>query len=96
MNWLTTSTGASDVGGRLLVAQDPQPPDLPGHPGDLGGAVVVGDAEQHQQARPVDRADDLPVNSDGCRENSLDYGAHRQIFLATGSTGSAKSDTMPP
>ena len=62
VNWLTTRTGASDVGGRPLVAQDPQLPDLARHPGDLGRPVVVGDPEQHQQARTVEPTDHLVVD----------------------------------
>jgi hypothetical protein len=47
----------------------------------------VGDAEQHQQARTPELADDLPVNGDGCGQNSLDNRTHRQIFLPRGSSG---------
>ena len=51
VNWLTTSTGAPDVGGRPLVAEQPEVPDLAGRPGDLVGAVVVGDARGRPAAR---------------------------------------------
>ena len=62
VNWLTTSTGAPTSEARPLVAQEPELPDLAGHPGDLVRPVVVGDAEVDEQARPVDRADDLAVD----------------------------------
>jgi hypothetical protein len=54
-----------DVGAGLLAVQDAQPPQLGGEPGRLRARVVVGDADQHEQAGLVDRADDLPVDRHG-------------------------------
>ena len=72
-----------EVGGGLLLAHDPQPPDLARQPVDLARAVGVRHAEQHQQPWAVDRADDLPVHGDGGGKNSLDHGTHQEIFLQT-------------
>src|SRR4029079_14115497 len=38
-----------EVGGGLLVGEAPQPPDLAGHPVDLGRPVGMGDTEVDQQ-----------------------------------------------
>ncbi len=41
----------AEVSDRAFVAHDPQVPDLAHHPGDLVGAVVVGDAEEYDESR---------------------------------------------
>ena len=96
VNWLTTSTGAPDVEDRPLVAQDPQPGDLAGERVGLGGAVVVRHADQDDQAGPVDRPDDLPVDGDGSAGDPLDDGAHRASAQRPGSAYGAEVDRLDP
>ena len=67
----------TDVGGRPLLAQDPDVPHLAGQPGDLGRAVVVGDPEQHDEAGSVEPADHLSVDLDRGGGGSLHHCAHR-------------------
>ena len=43
--------GGGQVHHPLLVVEHPQPPELLGHPPGDVGVVVVGDPEQHAQAR---------------------------------------------
>ena len=68
--------GRADVDGGQLPAQDPQLGDLAGDELDLGGAVVVGDAEQDEQAGALEGADDLAVDGDDGPGDALDDGPH--------------------
>ena len=64
VNWLIARIGARSADGGAFVVEDAEGPDLGGEVGGLLGGVVVGDAEEDQQAGAVDRADDLDLDAD--------------------------------
>ena len=84
----------ADVGGRLLVGEDPQTPDLPGHPLDLGGGVGVGDTEVDQQAGRRQSSDDSAVYDHGRRGNTLYDGTHA-LIIAGRSDIAGRAESRP-
>ena len=80
---------SADVGGGLLVAQEPEVPDLPRRPRDLVRAVLVGDTQIDQEAGTGDLAHDLAVDLDPSLEHPLDHRSHAAHPLRSLPGGSA-------
>jgi hypothetical protein len=54
----------AEVFAGLLAVENAQAPELPREFARIAGGVVVGDADEHEQPRFVDRAGDLTVDGD--------------------------------
>ena len=74
------------VGAGLLAVQDPQPPELGGQLRRLLRGVVVGDADQDEQARLGDSADGLPVHRHAGLGHPLHHSSHEHVLLAVSGT----------
>src|SRR5277367_3890463 len=77
VNWLTTMIGAS-TGGRPVVVENSQLPELFGEPPGFVGIVTVRHPDECQQALSggPDRADGLAVHRHRCRRDSLHQNPH--------------------
>ena len=64
VNWLTTSSGAPRSSQDFSPSRMRRPQSFLGEFARYAGGVVVGDADQHEQPRFVDRAGDLTVDGD--------------------------------
>src|SRR3984957_11275477 len=68
--------GRADVGAGLLAVQDPQPPQLGGQLRGQVGGVVVGHADQDQQAGLVNGADGAALHRHAGLAGPLHHRSH--------------------
>ena len=78
VNWLTTSSGAPMSEQDFSPSRIRSPHSLAASLRALSGGVVVGDADQDEQARLVDRPDDLAVDGDAGLGDPLRYCSHER------------------